>query len=487
MVHTNLHADKLLFELLKKGRECEWIEFKLNNTNPDEIGEYCSALSNAALLHDKTHGYLVFGVSDADLSVLGTAFKPNEEKVGNQELENWIATQLDPRIDFIFLEFKYEDKPVVILKIDAARPRPVAFRGKELIRVGTYKKSLKGHPEKERKLWEKISATSFESRVAMESLDSDGVLKLLDYPKYFELTEQNLPTNKEGIIRKLSEEVLISSSPDGLYAITNLGAILFAKSLKDFPHLNRKAARVIVYRGKDRLHALKEQEGDRGYASGFAGLVSYVNDQLPSNEEIGQALRREEKLYPAIAIRELSANMVIHQDFEMTGSGPMVEIFEDRIEISNPGRPLIDTLRFIDHNPRSRNEKLAHFMRRIKICEERGSGIDKVVNAVEASQLPAPRFFTEETYFKATLYAPKSLRQMNLEDKIRACYQHCCLRHVSNSVMTNETLRARFRIEEKNYSIASRIIADTIEAKLIRPSDPNNKSRKMASYVPFWA
>jgi len=179
--------------------------------------------------------------------------------------------------------------------------------------------------------------------------------------------------------------------------------------------------------------------------------------------------------------------MVIHQDFEITGTGPMVEIFEDRIEISNPGRPLIDTLRFIDHNPRSRNEKLAYFMRRIKVCEERGTGIDKVIGAVEMSQLPAPSFITEETFFKVMLYAPRSLRQMNRDDKVRACYQHCCLKHVSNSVMTNETLRNRFQIEEKNYSIASRIIADTIDSKLIRPSDPNNKSRKMASYIPFWA
>jgi len=487
MMHKNLHGDKLLSELLKKGRESEWVEFKLNDCNREEIGEYCSALSNSASLHDKTHGYLIFGVSDPALKVLGTTFKPSQAKVGNEELENWIATQLDPRIDFLFIEFEYENKPVVILRIDAARARPVAFRGKEFIRVGTYKKPLKDHPEKERKLWEKISATSFESRVAKELLDSDEVLRLLDYPKYFELTGQNLPSNKDGIIRKLSEESLIGHAPDGSYFISNLGAILFAKSLKDFSSLQRKAVRVIVYKGKDRLHALKEQEGDQGYASGFSALVSYVNDQLPSNEEIGQALRKEEKLYPEIAIRELIANMVIHQDFEITGTGPMVEIFEDRIEISNPGRPLIDTLRFIDHNPRSRNEKLAYFMRRIKVCEERGTGIDKVIGAVEMSQLPAPSFITEETFFKVTLYAPRSLRQMNRDDKVRACYQHCCLKHVSNSVMTNETLRNRFQIEEKNYSIASRIIADTIDSKLILPSDPNNKSRKMASYIPFWA
>ena len=83
------------------------------------------------------------------------------------------------------------------------------------------------------------------------------------------------------------------------------------------------------------------------------------------------------------------ANALIHQDFSLTGTGPTVEIFADRIEVTNPGTPLIDTLRFIDEPPQSRNETLAATMRRLNICEERGSGIDKVISQVELYQLPA--------------------------------------------------------------------------------------------------
>ena len=92
-----------------------------------------------------------------------------------------------------------------------------------------------------------------------------------------------------------------------------------------------------------------------------------------------QALRKEVKMYPELAVRELK-QCNYNQDFYETGMGPMVEIFDDRIEITNPGKPLISTLRLIDHSPKSRNERLASFMRRIGICEERGSGIDKVIN-----------------------------------------------------------------------------------------------------------
>ena len=299
--------------------------------------------------------------------------------------------------------------------------------------------------------------------------------------------ELPLPADRAGILSRLIEEKLITRNMDGSSEITNLGAILFAKNLSDFGQLMRKAVRVIRYKGLTRTETVREQEGGKGYASGFEGLVQYVNDQLPSNEEVGKALRKEVKIYPELAIRELIANSLIHQDFDISGAGPMIEIFQDRVEISNPGVPLIDLLRMMDHNPRSRNELLAYFMRRAKICEERGSGIDKVVEQAEKYQLPAPKFVSEDSYFKVILFAPKDFRQMNKEDRVRACYQHCCLKYLSSEVMSNESLRGRFKIAEKNYSMASRIIADTLEVKLIKQADANNKSKKHIRYIPFWA
>ena len=165
----------------------------------------------------------------------------------------------------------------------------------------------------------------------------------------------------------------------------------------------------------------------------------------------------------------------------------MVEVFDDRLEISNPGLPLIDTLRFIDHTPRSRNEMLADLMRRFHICEERGSGIDKVIFQIEEHQLPPPDFRTDTTHTRVVLFAHQKLSEMDKKDKARACYQHCCLLYVSNRVMTNTTLRERFKIAENDYPVASRIIRDTIGANLIKPEDPTNKSRKHAKYVPAWA
>ena len=278
----------------------------------------------------------------------------------------------------------------------------------------------------------------------------------------------------------------IINSFGGKYDITNLGGMLFAKNINLFETLSRKALRVIVYKGNNRVNTIKEQVGIKGYAVGFEELMKYIEDQLPTNEEIGKALRRRVTVYPILSIRELVANAIIHQDFSAKGTSPIVEIFDNRIEITNSGKPLINPLRFIDHSPQSRNETLARFMRRLNICEERGSGIDKVVSECELYQLPAPDFVDGDNFMRVILYAPKSLRQMDRRDKVRACYQHACLKYVSGEIMSNQTLRGRFNVEEQNYPIVSRIISDSIEDGLIKSHDTDSKSRKYAKYVPFW-
>jgi ATP-dependent DNA helicase RecG len=125
-------------------------------------------------------------------------------------------------------------------------------------------------------------------------------------------------------------------------------------------------------------------------------------------------------------------------------------------------------------------------MRRIGVCEERGSGIDKVVVQTELFQLPAPLFETTVEHTCAVPFAHRAFREMDKTDRIRACYLHACLRYVQRDYMTNTTLRERFGIDEKNSSMVSRIIKDTIEAGLIRCHDKTVGSRAR-KYLPKWA
>jgi ATP-dependent DNA helicase RecG len=474
---------ELINDLVKQPHESEWVEFKLNFHSEQEIGERISALSNGASIQNQGFGYLVFGIEDKTHKIVGTTFKPRKHLKGNEELEHWLTQRLDPRIDFRIYEFSYdENRSIAVFVIPAAQNKPVDFFHHAYIRIGSITRKLADFPEKEAKIWRKQSRP-FELEIAKDNLQAADVIRLLSTETYFDLLKIPYPSNQAGVLERFIDENLVVKSQG--YAITNLGAILFAKSLPEFESVERKSVRVIVYKGKNKVETIREQIGVKGYTLGFSGLVDWVNSQLPANEEIGKALRKDSRMYPEIAIRELVANALIHQDLSVKGF-PMIEIFSDRIEISNPGNPLITPDRFIDSYI-SRNEKLADLMRRMGFCEEKGSGLDKVIFYNELYQLPPINVITDENRTRVTIYSYKTLNDLDKKEKIRACYQHACLKWVSNEKMSNQSLRDRFSIEDKNAAIASRIIKDTFEVGMIKEDDPENKSRKHRSYVPFWA
>ncbi len=491
---TPSQLSALLVELLALPQETEWVEWKQDYADPEKIAEYLSALANSAALHGQETAYLIWGIEDGTRAIVGTAFKPRQAKKGNEELENWLMRSLHPQVNFKIHEWRHEGQPLVLFEIPRASHAPIRFGSEEFIRVGSLKKKLKEYPAKEAELWASFSKNPFEHGIAKPDLPGDEVLKLLDFGKCFDLLSIPLPTDQQGILNRMSQENLILPKPGGRFDVTNLGAILFAKNLNAFDRLSRKALRIIKYAGTGRTETEREWRdppSQMGYAGAFEPAISFINSQLPQNEPIGQAFRKEVRTYPEKAIRELVANALIHQDFMVTGAGPMVEIFTNRMEITNPGQPLVDTLRFIDTPPRSRNETLAALMRRMNICEEAGTGIDKVIEDIEAYQLPAPDFTAIGTMppgsTKATLFAARKLAEMDETDRIRACYQHACLCFVEGKKkMTNASLRERFGIEEKNAAKASRLIAEAVGAGRIKPADPE-QGKRFASYLPFWA
>ena len=485
-IRSNDYLAGLVRELCKLPCETEWIEFKGSNKHPQEIGEYLSALANAAALNGKANAYMVWGIEDQTHNLVGTDFLPSAAKKGNEPLESWLLRLLKPKIHFTFYELQIDGKAIVLLEIGRAFRHPVCFQSEAFIRIGQVKKPLKDAPERERELWRILDQTPFENLLAMERISSDEALRLLDYSAYFDLLEQALPSGRDGIFDALKRDNLIRTCEAGGWDITNLGAILFANKLSDFHVLKRKALRIILYRGMGRTSTLKEKEVITGYASGFSSMIADLDNILPSNEIIGQALREKVTMYPELAVRELVANALIHQDFFASGAGPMVEIFDDRIEITNPGEPLVDTQRFVDTPPKSRNEVLASMMRRFRICEERGSGIDKVIAQVEHYQLPAPLFERPQGFTRTVLFAHKSLAVMDRAERVRACYLHACLKYVSREFLTNTSLRQRFGVEEKNKAAVSRYIREAVDAEVIKPFN-EDASRKLMKYVPYWA
>jgi ATP-dependent DNA helicase RecG len=365
--------------------------------------------------------------------------------------------------------------------------RPVGqaltFEGAYLMRVG--EDLVPMTPDMLKRIFAEDQQDWF-SQSARFDASSDDVIALLDTQTYFDLLGIPYPTSRDAVLERLRSQDLIKQSTQG-WVITNLAAILLAKKLDAFSSsLARKAPRVVIYEGINKLQTRVDKTGNRGYAVGFAGLVDFVHSLAPQNRFIEEVMREEVKMFPKQALRELIANALVHQDFLATGASVMIEMYNDRIEISNPGIPPIQVERFIDEY-RSRNEHLADLMRRFGICEEKGSGIDKVVRAAEVYQLPAPDFRIGETRTTAVLFAHQDFADMSRSDRIRACYQHCCLLYVSNQRMSNQTLRDRFGFDESKNVLVSQVIGATKESGLIKADDAASTSTRYARYLPYWA
>lgn len=473
-------------QLIDRPTETEWIEFKENLRDPAVIGERISGLANAAALHQRPRGYLIWGIRDQSHDIVGTTFQPHATKAkGNEDLIPWLQRALDPDPEMTLHTGDIDGHHILILEIQAASHVPVKFSGEEYIRVGTYTKKLRENTTLNRQLWRVLDSTPYEVQLASAPMDTSSVMEALDYESYYSLQGSQVPSTGD-VLENLLGDKLIQEEATGKFSVTNLGALLFANDLRQFPYIERKAPRVIKYQGLTKAVAEREVEGQKGYASGFKGLVGFVNNLLPRAERIDEALRDEVHAYPQMAVRELIANALAHQDLSMTGSGPLIEIYDNRLEITNPGEPLVSPQMFINAPPRSRNEKLATMLRRCKICEERGSGWDRIGFAIEYNQLPAPDVRVIANHTAVTVYGPKSVRDMTPEERLRAVYLHACLRMVSGEQLTNKSLRERFRMSEAYTSTVSTYIREALEARLIVPDDPN-ASRRHMRYVPSWA
>ena len=475
---------KLMLSLKPPSNEPNELDWKGNlSADSKRLTDHLMAFANYP-----GGGTLVFGV-DRDANLVSMSIQ-ELDAIANK-VANLGRDSVEPALQIDHEATVYEGQSILLVHIPESEIKPVHRRGKPLddtcIRSGGTTRKADRHDLG--KMLVNSRTPKWESSHASVLLDDDVLFDRLLIGPVFKMIEKRIPEAKEEKLVWMQDSGFIERHPSGGSYITNLGAICIASDMNYFPALMGKTPRVIVYEGLNRVNARHEQQGKRGYAVAFGGLLKYVQDQLPSSEVIQQAFRRSVPLYPEVALRELIANSLIHQDFSVSGSRPMIEIFADRIEITNPGRllPSKTVERIFGTMPEARNEQLARTFRLYKLCEERGSGLVRAGLQIELFGLPPIGFEEGDNYFKVTLFAPKSYAQMSQMDRLNACYQHAVLKWCSNEKMTNKSLRERLKMPEKQRSMVSRLIQEAIDAALIAPSDPDNLSKKYTEYVPAFA
>jgi ATP-dependent DNA helicase RecG len=449
--------------------------------NRERLIEHLIAFAN-----NPDGGCLVFGINNSGITcgIVESAVAEISNSLANLGRD---AVEPALALDHTVIEFR--GNPILLVRIPEQSVKPAHRRGKSIefawVRSnGTTRKasrpeiaSLMLHSAQPR--WEDLFVSGL--------MTLDDTKTALDVVTICKLLQRPTPSDSADFSQWLIAEGMAKEEGRGYY-LTNFGAMAAARSLESFDGLKRKSVRIIRYKGKNKIQTIDEINGQKGYAIGFEGIINYLHRILPKSEVIEQSLRTTVTMYPDIALRELIANALIHQDFTVSGTGPMIEIYEDRIEITNPGNLLSGKKldRLIGSTPESRNEKLASSFRRYRICEEQGTGFQKVVQAIELFGLPPLRVAEIDNSFRVTLFAPRPFSEMDLAERVEAAYQHSILQYLSNTTLTNSTLRTRFKLSERAGNQITNVIAEAVSENRLKRKD-DGRGKKFAEYWPYWA
>lgn len=476
-------ALKLLDKSLNPPHELNELDWKTTiSEDKKKLSEHLSAFGNQV-----GGGIFAFGINDLGQKI---GISDKDVKTIITKIGNLAHDSIEPALKIDHHFFKDESgHSLLLIYIEESPSKPVHLRGKgiEFSFIRTACSTRKMGNEQLAKALMSSKVERYEDLDAFSSNSSEEIISLLDYGEYFDLIGIPRPSTNEKILHELQKRKLISLKGEHI-SITNLGVLLAAKDFNNFSGFERRGVRIIIYSDTTRTNAVREITERKGYAIGFIRMLDYIMQSLPSSEVIKDAIRVDVKVYPKVAIREILANALIHQDLYNISINPKVEIFIDRIEISNPGSlmPNLSVDRIID-NAEPRNEALARAMYHLGICEDRGSGIDRALDAIELYNLPPLKFEELPNIFKVTIYSPRAYQNMSTDDRVRACYQHCVLKYLANERMTNLTFRKRLKIAKTNHSLVSKIIKQTVEEGRIKVGDPDSSSTKLTYYIPSWA
>lgn len=396
---TSAEAQAKLKELLSLPAETEWVEFKKDNTNPEEIGQYLSALSNSAALHRKPYGYIGWGIEDGTLAVVGTSFKPHHTKgKGNEDLEPWLARLLTPRVDFKINEFDYNGKPVVLFAVQAANHAPVAFSGQEWIRVGSHKKPLKDYLEKERKLWELLSAPTddWSAQVCPGATLAD-----LD-PQAIAFARQEYKKKHPTLAKEVDgwdDLTLLNKAKVCLNGqITRTAIILLGKNESEH-YLAPGIARI--------TWVLKDEHGvEKDYQHFGPPLILAVDLVFAKIRNLTYRHLPDASLFPIEVtqydpwvVRETLHNCIAHQDYRLGGKINVVEM-ADSLLFTNVGEFLPGSVENVirrDAPPEVYpNRWLAEAMVNLNMIDTIGSGIKRMFTTQWQRNFPMPDFDLSE-------------------------------------------------------------------------------------------
>lgn len=398
--------EEKLSQLISLPQECEWVEFKHNNDHPQMIGEYLSAISNSAALESQPFGYIVWGIEDGTHDVVGTTFKPRQKKgQGNEDLEPWLNKLLSPRIDFRIFEFNTDDgTPVVLFEIQAANTAPVAFSGRRYVRVGSHKKLLGEHPEKERRLWEIVSGPVVDwsagicESATLHDLDPNAIQRARsEYAKRFEGDTKKAHLAKE--VWQWDDVTFLNKIKVAIDGRLTRAALILLGKEESTHHVAPAQPRMTWILKDDNNVEQDYRHYDPPFLLAVDDLLENVRNLTVRHLPDGTLFPINVSQYDPWVMRETLHNCIAHQDYSKAGRIMVVEQ-PDSLLFTNLGTFYPGSVEevVVRDSPQeySANPLLAQAMVNLNMIDTIGSGIKRTFRIQRDRNFPMPTYDLSE-------------------------------------------------------------------------------------------
>lgn len=469
---NNEDIEKKLDELIASQFETEVTEFKeaKNSFSFDELGQYFSALSNEANLHNKNCAWLIFGIEDKKHIIVGTNYRKSAKDLNN--LKEEIARQTSEHLSFIEIyECKRKDpagknQRILLFQIPPApKGIPIAFKRMYYGRDG---ESLVG-----------LSIEKIE-RIRSQSKSEDWSAKLITEASIEDLDSDAIQFARHVYIQKnpkLAEEVPTWDDQTFLNKakltingkITNTAIVLLGKSESE--HYISPATSKITW-------ILKDKDGiEKDYEHFTCPLILSIQEVYKKIRNIkyryiaeGNLFPDEVQQYDPYTIREALNNCIAHQDYTMGGKIILIEKEDGELIFSNSGdfipSSIEDVIKSDAPENRYRNSFLANAMVNLNMIDTIGSGIKKLFNIQRDKFFPLPEYDLSDHKVKVTITGKvldSNYARKLAEDKTLSLFETMILDKVQkNKKLTNEEyklLKSKNLIEGKrnNYFISSTV------------------------------
>lgn len=451
---TESELIKLFTEAIQRQSESENVEFKdARGGIPSDLWKPISAFSNSP-----GGGIIFFGIVENQItknfSIPG--------QIDLATLQSKIVTLIQQKMKNVGLYslkiFKYESKDILALLISECpqEQKPCYFidlgmpRG-AYIRVGNSNRQI---TEEELRSFLRYSPEYKYDRVPVEAtFEMLSVNKIKQYlaksaKRTGRLFNEDLP------FEKILKNVGVVIEKKNVYLPTLAGYMIFAKDIpQKLEDLSRYTVRCVRYAGLSPSSAIIDQQDILGTVDQqIDESQKFILRNIAFKAQIIGTKRVERYEYPENALREVLANALIHRDYIVTGTYIHVNIFADRIEVSNPGTlPPGVTIENLKESQFSRNEIIANLMRGLDYMEEFGRGIDLIYARMREWQLVEPLFKNKSNMFKVTLLGEKfkelNERQIKIwhylqdNNQITASIAHELFPKISRASINNDLKR----------------------------------------------